>query len=579
MKTLLSRLQTLPTWQFLLLYLGSMLLIKCILGLQGFDMCDEGWVLSAYQQIFDCPSSCEYQFLYYNTIVIGGVWNKLFGAWGIYGFRVFNAICCTALAYVVYLLLKDSVNRWAIFIGVLVFNLGYVLVFHQNVITALLCTIGCLFLYKGLMQKSSFMMLLAGVVVGINFFTRLPNVSMLSLSLTLIPYYLYNRDLKNTLLMLLWAGIGIIVGCTIEVLMMINLNHFDLFIDNLSSGTSAATAGDSTHSLSNILRVYGSNYATVRKQVGLLVSFPVILYFFEKLNKTQWLNKIVFVVGGLLYAAFLWKKCELTFFIYGFSYLVFAIYALRFYSDKATIYLISIASCVLFFLPFGSDYGIGNMGPNCIWIATPLTVGLAWKMLRQVNNSTQHKIILTTLVTCLVVVSTHELYRSSLNCYFDSGSRLKKTSLINNPLATTFTTEEKCEKANIMLNELSKYVKKGDYLLCFQCIPMVNYLTETRPYLGNSWVWAYDSSNLEYQFEKAQKNIDDLPVVIWNKSGIASWQSHADDWNSLESNDQWNFNSRKIELMQDFIQKNNYEIVWENDLFQILLPELVIDKE
>ena len=57
-----------------------------------------------------------------------------------------------------------------------------------------------------------------------------------------------------------------------------------------------------------------------------------------------------------------------------------------------------------------------------------------------------------------------------------------------------------------------------------------------------------------------------------NKSGIASWEKPSKDWDNTSAEDQWNFNTRKIELIQEFIYDNDYTIHWENDLFQILVP-------
>ena len=42
------------------------LLYGLLVGFQGFDLCDEGWTMTAYQQIFICPQSVEYNFLCYS---------------------------------------------------------------------------------------------------------------------------------------------------------------------------------------------------------------------------------------------------------------------------------------------------------------------------------------------------------------------------------------------------------------------------------------------------------------------------------------------------------------------------------
>lgn len=572
MNRIINYTKNLPEWAFLCLYFGSIFVYSAIVGLQGFDMCDEGWVLSAYQQIFKHPESCQYQFLYYNTILVGGVWNLLFGNLGYFGFRLFAAICKVLVALVVYLTLRKHVNRWAIFAGILLFNFGYAIVFHQNIFTALLCCTAILFIFKALQKDDKWFMIVGGMIVGINFFSRLPNLSMLSFSLIFIPYYLYNRDIKQTLQMMMVAICGVAIGVLAEVGMMIALGHWNIFVDNIASGTSAASASDSTHSLSNILKVYKGNYITVYKQLIIFTSFPMAMYFVNKLIDNKKIVKWLLVFGGCVYFYTLWGA-ELTFILYAFCYITFLLYLLKHYQDKEITYLITLASIMLFFLPFGSDYGIGNMGPNCIWFAVPLAVGLFFKLIQDYSYNPYYKKLATiTLTIFLSALSMHDIYHTSLNCYFDHGSRLKKTSRIHHPLATTFTSKEKCDFADELLSHLEPLVQPDDYLLCFECIPTVNYLTQTRPYLRNSWPWTYDAANMERQFQIARENIDVLPVIVRDKSAIAEWHKHNKDWNSLKSDNQWNFNTKKIKLIQDFIRDNNYSVNWENDLFQILVP-------
>lgn len=571
MKRFLSFFTALPQWAFLCLFLGSIFLYHAIIGLQGFDMCDEGWVLTAYQQIFEHPLSAEYQFLYYNGALVGGVWNILFGFLGTYGFRLLSGLCITIIAFVVYKMLYPTINRWCIFLGVflVVVNQGFIMVFHHNYLTGLLACLAAFLIYKAVSKDKKWVMIFAGLFIGINIFTRIPNISMLSLSLILIPYYFYTKDLKKTLGILGFAALGLCLGIITQVGIMAAIGHLDIFINNLSSGTSAVSAGDSTHNISNIFKVYISNYRTVYEQMGLLVSYPIFLYFLPKFNKSLSLYKMARWIGGFVYAIAIWKMGDGTFILYALAYATFAIYLLRNYNCKNHVYLITLATIILFFLPFGSDYGIGNMGPSCIWVAMPLAIGLIYDWIVK-RTSITTKIIKDSVIVFTSIFIAHGLYYTSLNCYFDHGSRLKKTYRVNHSLVTTFTNKEKCVVVDELLDHINEYVNEGDYLLSYQSLPMIHYLTHTYPYLNNSWPWSYDTHNLERHFISAEQNIEKLPIVLLHKSGIASWTHYCPEWNSLSASDQWNFNSKKIELMQKFLEQNHYEIVWENELFQIL---------
>lgn len=561
-----------PEWAFLMLFLGSLFIYKSLIGLQGFDMLDEGWVLSAYQQIFNDPSTCEYQFLYYNALVVGGIWNMLLGSLGIYGFRILSALCSVAIAGVVYLLLRKDINRWCIFLGIWIFNLGYVMVFHHNWLTALLVAIAALCLYKGLVSSNKWWVLLAGLVVGVNIFTRIPNVSMFALSLAFIPYYIYNRDVRATFGLVGMAFLGVVMGVECEVFLMNVLGHLSIFNESILSGLSASSASDSTHSMSNILIVYKDNYILVFQKLMYMLSIPMYVYFANKYIHNKRSRLIMYVVAIALYVILLWNETDLVYMIYALSYLVYILYILKHPQDQRRIYLITIAAIVLFFLPFGSDYGISNMGENCIWIAAPLTMGLLYEMLQK-RMTLAYKLAKVFVCVFVVTMVGFSVYDTSMNAYFDHGSRLKKTARPNIELATTYMTPSKAQILDTLMTHLRPLVKKNDYLLCYQHIPMVNYLTETRPYLGTSLPWVYDASNMERHFIAAQNNITELPVIVRNKSAIKQWDIESKDWNNTSSRDQWNFNTKKIELIQQFINDHKYQVVWENELFQILVVE------
>ena len=104
--------------KFLLFFLISVFAYCMLIGLQGFDMCDEGWELTGFQQIFNDPASVTYQFLYYNTLLVGGVWQSLLGCLGYYGFRILSALFITGTAFFVYLILRGYINHWFIFLTI-----------------------------------------------------------------------------------------------------------------------------------------------------------------------------------------------------------------------------------------------------------------------------------------------------------------------------------------------------------------------------------------------------------------------------------------------------------------------------
>lgn len=171
-----------------------------------------------------------------------------------------------------------------------------------------------------------------------------------------------------------------------------------------------------------------------------------------------------------------------------------------------------------------------------------------------------------------IISSTRNLLITSTGCFHDEGSRLAKTEKSIHPLATTFTDGYKCKIMDDLLTNLANYVKPHDYLLCWQSISMIHYLTHTYPYLNNSWPWTYDSMNMERQFKRSE-NITVLPVVVCHKSQPPHWFSYYSEWDSEDAVDQSNFNKDKMRLFHTFIKSHNYQTVWENSVFRIMLPQ------
>ena len=100
----------------------------------------------------------------------------------------------------------------------------------------------------------------------------------------------------------------------------------------------------------------------------------------------------------------------------------------------------------------------------------------------------------------------------------------------------------------------------------------MHFLTRTRPYLYNPWVWTYDPSNMERKFREAEAEHKELPVVVRDKSMLPKWYEYYPDWNNENAEESYTHKNRKIILINRFLTRNGYKVVWENDVFQILLP-------
>ncbi len=567
--------------RFILITLLLVFIIISLLGLQGFDMCDEGWVLTGYQQIFAAPESVEYMFLYYLTQLLGGVWNKLFGFGGIYSFRILSAFVIAFTVFFIYLFNKNhlhSINKSDFVIGVfcaIICQSYGVMVFHHNYFTVLLAVLSFYLLLKSYECLSWKLSLWSGFIMGLCAFVRLPNLILFIVVPLIVIYGYIIRKIYNKKLLLALL-FGILLGFLCVLCLMKILGHYDIFVSSVIKGVfSAANNIDSNHNVHDMLERYFINYKKVSKCVLYIYGALVIylsIYLSIPTEKKHYIIRCILNTIFLFFYFYiicsLFRKEDIIFIAYGYVTGALFIGSVIFYKKHQYITLLSVLLTILLLygLPLGSDGGIYNMGRFLIWIPLPLSIHI---LNRELNF--ENKNIKIANVIFLLCFSYFGVKSIASQCYFDKGSRFEKTYIINNSLATTLTSKENQKVLNEILKVLSNYIKKGDYVLFYQHFATLYYLTETKPYLANPWPWTYDPENLQKQFEKAEKRYM-LPVLVWDKSSILSWPETYSDFDNENAPENYWHKNKRVMLIKEFIKRHDYKLEWQNELFQIWIP-------
>lgn len=107
-------------------------------------------------------------------------------------------------------------------------------------------------------------------------------------------------------------------------------------------------------------------------------------------------------------------------------------------------------------------------------------------------------------------------------------------------------------------------------------MPGLNYMTDTRSYISNAWLWCLSGAELERQLQAAMSKNTPLPVVLRQNFRTTNLWGEYDpnfmDVNHLPEN----VLSRpdQIKAMNNFLDMNHYKIVWTNRYFDILLPDV-----
>jgi hypothetical protein len=568
------------------LFLGVILSTACLLialAFQGFDVCDEGWYLSFYQQFFKHPETVEYNFAFWLTGLIGGTWYAAFPQGGILSFRILAVLFLLGSMTLSYRILKGKIPKTNLIIGLLIVlfvnDFGY-LAFYYNQASSLILLLSILFTLRGIEKGNGYALGVAGFLTGINVFSRLPNLTLFvmiaAIPLQLVWQKNHKKCTKHTLVYLLGAGSAFLATYTV----LRSMGHLEIMKNSILGIFQKAGNPDSNHNLKTLLNVYLSNYKSILT-VGFKMSVSVLIfdYLWRPFQKKPLFKIAWSLLALLVFASILSAHSIHALYFFGFvGSLSVSL------SKSATPVLKTTAlmgTLMMVFLPLGSDGGIVNAGYTSIWLTVPLFFrtetlrqyqrfwsGVNFKKWGGLDLKNKPKYVFTLLITAYFLNKSYALLNEA---YFDKGSRFDKTHVVNSELAKGIhTTKRRAKITNELLHALKKFVRKGDYLLAYDNLPMVHFLTDTKPYMYTSWIWVYDSHKFEKQLKRAEREIEKRPIVVQQKfQTIGSFSAPMTDYMDPEKEESYLYKKGRVRAMNSFLKRNPYQLVWSNAYFNI----------
>ncbi|MDR2511855.1 MAG: hypothetical protein LBC89_05300, partial [Bacteroidales bacterium] len=404
----------------LILTLLSVFLYELLLALHGFDLCDEGWVLSSYQQIFNAPSSEEYYLAYYLSAFIGGVWNIIFGFAGILGFRILTIFTFIGSIYFTYLTVKQYVSPIIIPIAssVLLLLLRFgIIVFDHTYLTAFLTAMSLFFTLKGINSEKKRLIFIGAILCGITFFARIVNITLIAVCLLFLLEFIYTKNKKK-----LWGNIavfmgGISFGIAFIVSIMLLFGHFDLFVKSLKNLFLTGSDAAANHNVFLMLKLYVKQYiAIIAYLFGLFAATFLANFTFRKIKIKS--LRILPIIAYIAATVLFFKHFSATkYYAILLLPILFSLYCDR--KNKGIILLNAVSLIVMFCLPLGSDFGIENMGIWSIFLATFVAVIHICRFIGEEIKKKNNHAYLVLFVSLYLIFAAINLYSVSRNAYFD----------------------------------------------------------------------------------------------------------------------------------------------------------------
>jgi hypothetical protein len=570
--------------------------VQVIFIFQGLDFADSGFDAEFYSRIFSDPSSVQYNFMYWFTGIIGGIWLKLFPGLGLLGLRMAGVLFTTVTFWITYDLLKKYLHtgplRLSLFLIVLFLTTAIKEINYDDV-TALFFISAAWFLFRGLTKQSALPLFVAGAFISLNTFSRLPNVLGLSLMLAIwFSGYLNRNTIRQIVFQSIIFLTGFIFMSIIMVFIMKGLHHEEIFLSSLKLARQIGGSHDNSHSLYAMFKQYILHY-------GAAVSIAIVVMVFLWSSAAAWRRLINDVPGSVrflpivkyiiliaLTAICIYRaKKDPDFWFYLFLFyagtsLIVGFLIVSGRQPKNLRILASIGCIMLLVMPVGSNFVLMTVGKYAVWIIVPITVdyllninALSSRVIVSENSQHSYEQVIdvrrmaglrnaTIYLTLIFILSVTYFYP-----YFDRSNRVTMHYTINNEhLHGIYTTEHRARVVNELLSQSAKYVKPDDYVLAYDCIPMYYYMTDTKPFMHNSWVWLYDDAVFKQELDKSLKETNTCPMVIMQKRSTIG-----NNWpdNYTEN---YQFRPEALAYMQDFLKTYQYKEVWENDFFKMYMP-------
>lgn len=585
--------------------LAKVSLLKCVLYFlpllfiwQGLDFTDMGYSLSN-ALFFDQPGVILGQpMAYFLTNFIGWIWLKISEPFGLVGARFGWCVIMWGIFYLSNKILSQIMpeRRSIVFIALTFLFVRSGAWINYNQVSALCALASLLLIIKSESHENPLRLgyaLVAGFIIGLNVFVRIPNILMLSFAfMPVVADVVCYKSLpkKASWIYSVIFICGMIAASAIVLALMSVFGYIDYYLDSIAYIKDLASDPNSHHGGSKLINLFINNHIHVFRAALILgikiacAAFIVVLL--------PW--KLVSCACVVLAAGYFYKRYNYYSYIYvlaGISYIAMFI---KLVSEAGKcnrkVVLTYLSALGLFMcLPLGSNNGIINIVCSS-WMMMPFTLNFIYmlclsnvleytkKYLPQSINRILQRFdyaafaahVRNIFLALFIAISVSHAWTYT---YRDSAERLSMRYSVNyDKLRFTYTTSERAKIVQELLEALKRLTSQYEYMLVYDIGCTLHYLLEIKPYMFETWEFLYEPYNFKKYLAKAEYE-HSLPLIVRTKE---TFQSR--DW-PRKTNRYWN-NSESYKqnraIADNFRDRYSYVKTWENDTFEIWQPKDVI---
>lgn len=321
--------------------------------------------------------------------------------------------------------------------------------------------IGIFFIVKSV--RKHYLITIAGLVLGVSIFLRLPNIIFLifGLSPLLLYFFSSNYTMKNILLQISLFYIGYIVGVIGIVFLMKKCGHYPIFINMINMAlNSPVDSGVQDHSFIPLI------FHALKCYVTPLLIFVILAIFIKRLSnvqiyKNKWFDKILFCLMLIAFLIISKSACML-YWMLATPIILYVLVKKRKTLSEMEFYISCLVLLMMYLFPIGSASIMSFSGPNVFWLSIPLALHFIskydniWNIRKQ-----QYSIVIISIVICIIIKSTLFI---SFSLYKGQNRLNSLYSFKSNVLSGILTTKDNVDDEKIV-SVLKKYIHPHSYVL------------------------------------------------------------------------------------------------------------------
>ena len=548
---------------------------------QGLDVTDHGFHLTNQVSAFSNHSTDEFSAMWFLTNFIGGMWLRIINRPSVLWARLGGVLLISLNASLSYIILSVYFDRRKVF-PIVLFSALFITMTGASIISyytfpSLLVLLGLLFFNQLLnkpMESISFRLysFLVGFMVIPIVLARFTLIPIVFIPVLILLYYLITReDTAKFRKSVPYAALGVIFSLLLFAVIYRFLGVLNLYLAAINSQILASMKRDpisvSNYEASHMIIRYIQEYRYLTR-LAFIVSMGLFLVSMLK-DRIGGRTGILVSAASIAFGSMIaltprLYKLELIMLMIGLIMVVSYILFTQCKERNRNLELLLLVSAFMMVInPIGSNGGI-RKSIQGMWVALPLMLLVTYEFRDEIGNKRLKSIFsLNTVVIFLLIPVI--LYTHFTSIYRDNQNRFKlNTEFSYKYLNHVYSHKERVKVVDGVLKQIDELTDKNDQVLMINEIPMFYYLTQTRPFFEDSWLFLRPLPRIRTMYEEAIKDKRYPKLFVHSKVNTSNRA-----WPAIEEIADENELPTLEYLIDRYVNDLGYNLAWESPAFAI----------